>query len=418
MYLEKLTSLARWKLEILEYGIDCNDNIANDFPSLVGMKSKFKYKIPKVEDQKFFDASENKVIIPSEIILERDGRQALVKVSDNSDSKFRLVAQDSKLTIIDKSINKPINLEIKAVPKLSYNSIEFDGRPMEEYVQVLGLDRIGILAYEGCYHWNIGSQCRFCDSNPKRNWEELAIPSLNALSTYNNDITKWWRHYKNKYLKGIECSLKYILTKEKIGPHKHLQVMAGNLLDQDSVWNIFADVSASINKIVPLKDLDSYINVIAPKQEHRTYFLTKAKKEWGYQNLEINLEVIGDRRFKDVCPGKSSLVGYQNSVDTLLEAVGIFGPGKARSNFVLGAQPISELKKGIEFLASQGVAADYSVFVPKKYTPWVNHPRPSIEEVASFTIFLADIYEKYGFKGIYCGLSSRSNILHEVLQKI
>jgi hypothetical protein len=194
--------------------------------------------------------------------------------------------------------------------------------------------------------------------------------------------------------------------------------MAGNLLDQDWVWKIFADISTSINNVFPLKDFDSYINIIAPKKENRTYFLNKAKHEWGYRNLQINLEVIGDQRFKEVCPGKSSLVGYQNSVDTLLEAVKIFGPGHARSNFVLGAQPIEELKEGIKILAAQGVVADYSVFIPKKYTPWADHLRPSMEDIASFSIFLAEIYEKYGFKGIYCGLSSRSNILHEVLQKI
>jgi len=418
MYLEQLTPLARWKLEMLEYGIDCDDNIIKDFPGLKNMKSKFKYKIPKVEAKKFFDASKSTILMPSEIILEHGGHKTLVKVSDNPDSKFRLIARGKGLAIVDKGTAVPIDLKISAVPKLSYNSVEFDGRPMEEYVQVLGLDRMGILAYEGCYHWNIGSQCRFCDSNPKRNWEELAMPSVNALPAYSNDIAEWWKHYKGRYLKGIEHTLRYILDKETIAPHKHLQVMAGNLLDQDWVWKIFSEVSASINKVAPLKDFDSYINAIAPKKENRTYFLNKARNEWGFRHLEINLEVIGDKRFKEVCPGKSSLVGYQNSVDTLIEAVGIFGPGHARSNFVLGAQPIDELKEGIEFLASKGVVADYSVFIPKKYTPWADHPRPSIEDVASFTIFLAGIYEKYGFSGIYCGLSSRSNILHEVLKKI
>jgi len=98
-------------------------------------------------------------------------------------------------------------------------------------------------------------------------------------------------------------------------------------------------------------------------------------------------------------------------------AVPIFGEGNVRSNFVLGAQPTPELVEGIQILADKGIVADYSVFVPKRGTGWENKARPEMEDVVDFTIKLAKVYQQHNFKSIYCGLSSRSNIVAEVLEE-
>jgi len=160
--------------------------------------------------------------------------------------------------------------------------------------------------------------------------------------------------------------------------------------------------------------MDSYLNIVPPSDERRKGYLERAK-ELGFRNIAFNLEVIGDRTFQDVCPGKAHLFGYQGIVDSLKDSVNYFGYGNVRSNFVLGAQPVDELLEGIRELAGHGIVADYSVFVPKKGTPWNKRISPTMETIVHFTRDLADIYRQNGFRGVYCGLSSRSNILHEVL---
>jgi len=415
--LESLSPLARWKLIILEYGIDCDDDLFSGFSNVGELKTKFKYKTPTVCEKKFFDSSKKTTLVPSELFLVSGKNKTLVKMNYKVDSPFKIISSKQKLALIEKKKGEEVEIKIEPVFRNKYVDKKYKGYSLEEYVQILGQDRLGILAYEGCYHWNIGVQCRFCDSNPRRDWENQAPLSVNSLADYRT-IGLWWQSKKDDYLRGINYTLKYIFENENIGPHRHLQLMAGNLPSPEAVWKIFGEIAKEINKVGNLREYDSYMNCLAPRQSSRTELLEEAHCSWGFNQIQINLEVIGEQAFKRVCPGKFSLCGYKNSLDTLKEAVKIFGWGKARSNFVLGAQPQQDLLRGIEEIAQEGVVADFSVFIPKKFTPWEDRKSPSVKEIIIFTQSLAKIYKKNHFQPIYCRLSSRSNILHEVLENI
>jgi len=411
---ESLTPLAKWKLQIIHDGLDCED--ARALENIDGIKTKFKNIIPTVKNEQFFDASKDKILIPTELYLtDSKHNRVLTKFNYNPESKFKLIIENKELYIINKKDKRPIDIKVEVVKEHPYISLEFNGRPLEEYAQILGQDRIGILAYEGCWHWNIGKQCLFCDSNPKRNWRERATPSINLLKELGS---AWWEKQKKEYLEGISYTLKKIFELGGVQPHQHLALMAGNLPKLEDIWNISGDIAKSINSVRHLKDFDSYINLLPPPKEKRLEFLKKAKQEWGFNNIQINLEVIGEKAFQTTCPGKSELVGYKNMKQSLIDAAKIFGEGKSRSNFVLGAQSMEILLAGIKKLAANGVVGDYSVFVPKKYTAWQNKPKPDKDEIAYFTKQLVKIYKENNFKPLYCQLSSRSSIANEVYYKI
>jgi biotin synthase-like enzyme len=191
--------------------------------------------------------------------------------------------------------------------------------------------------------------------------------------------------------------------------------MAGNMPHSETLWEICRQIAERINKVRPISTFDSYLNIGAPSKD-TTQYLRTAKDEMGFRQIAFNLEVVGEERFKEVCPGKARTIGYANYVQALEQAVSIFGFGNVRSNFVLGAQTTEELIEGVRELAKKGIVADYSVFVPKQGTPWESKQSPDMQEIVRFTKVLADIYRQYNFKGIYCSLSSRSNILNEVLE--
>lgn len=410
--IEDLTPLAKWKLLFIEDGIDCDD--INFFDNLDKIKTKFKNRIPTVKDLEFFDSSKDEKMIPAEVYLEDEGATALVKFSYNPNSKFKLLAEHDKFFVINKKTKEEVDVSVSPVEKNLYSSLTFNGDFLEEFVQVLGKDRVGIFVYEGCWHWNIGKQCKFCDANPKRNWKSLPIPSVNSLKDFDFNVDKWWDSQKEKYLESMSYSLQKFLEVNYPKPHFHLALMAGNLPNLKSIWRTVNDVGEAINKVYKVSDCDSYLNVLAPPKEERIKFLENAHYKLGFRQIQTNLEVFGEKRFKEVCPGKAALAGYKNSFDSLVDAAKIFGNGKARSNFVLGAQPTSELLMGVKKLADKGVVSDYSVFIPKKCTPWENRKRPSVSSIVDFTFKLVDIYKKYDFKPIYCELSSRSNIVNEV----
>jgi hypothetical protein len=420
--LEPIPPLAMYKAFLLKHGVDCDYNLGEQ-SCLKGMKTKYRIKHHLVKNGKLIDASKDTSIIPSELLLEKNGKRTLSRVSYNPRSPLKLMANEKELYLVDTSIDQLIDVKVYPVKKRKYSEMKIppgrsavEGTPLQDYVQVIGIDRVGVLAYSGCIHWLEGKMCKFCDENPKRPTEFHGMASLNTLVNFDWDVKKWWKSVSPSYLDGISYSFNMLLKNEKIEPHFHLQVMAGNLSDLDFEWEICMEIGEVLNSIFPISRTDSYLNILPPRKEKRIPYFERAR-EIGFKNVQFNLEVIGERRFKDVCPGKASLIKYQEMIDSLKSAVKIFGEGQVRSNFVLGSQPIKELLRGIRELASYGIVADYSIFIPKRNTPWARKSSPSLETIVDFTRELAEVYKEYGFKGIYCELSSRSNILHEILNE-
>ena len=96
------------------------------------------------------------------------------------------------------------------------------------------------------------------------------------------------------------------------------------------------------------------------------------------------------------------------------EAVNIMGKGKVRSNFVLGLDDMEETLEFAEEIAKKGIVFDYSVFQPKKCTPYENKKAPDFDKVITFTYELSKIYKENNLKPIFCSLSSRSSIVNEL----
>jgi len=417
--LKTIPPLAQYKALLLEYGVDAD----RDFfylPHFDGIKTKYRIKRHQVKNGKLIDASNDPSVIPSELILEFDGKKTLSRVAYRHKSPLKLMSKEDELFLLDTISGQPLDVNVQSVERKGYSDMKIPegrlaakGTRLEDYVQLIGMDRIGILAYSGCIHWLDGQMCKFCDENPKRPGEFKGMASLNNLVDFDWNVREWWKFVRPKYTDGIAYAFETLLNNEKIEPHTHLQLMAGNLRDADYEWEICMNIGDVLNSIRPISIFDSYLNLIPP---NRSSYLKQAK-EIGFKNISFNLEVIGTERFNEVCPGKAKTFGYEGMVDSLKESVKIFGKGHVRSNFVLGAQPVEELLSGIKDLASYGIVADYSVFIPKKHTPWAKKPSPSLDTIVYFTKELVEIYEKNGFEGIYCGLSSRSNIIHEVIDK-
>jgi len=417
-----LPPLARLKTMILESGVSISDlDLLSSYPGIANYKTKYAFMQPFVENFQYIDKATNNTIVPSELLLTDGDNKSLVKVNFNQDSPLVLAPSGNTFIIADKSTGGIVPITIELVQNYAYTEkrlpkdIDPEEHLMTDCVQIVGQDRIGILAFEGCWHWNTKKACQFCDANPKREGFQTLMPSLNTLVDMEFDELSWWEKYGKGYLDGIQYTFKYIAENEQVGPHQHLQLMAGNMPHSETLWEICRQIAERINKVRPISTFDSYLNIGAPSKD-TTQYLRTAKDEMGFRQIAFNLEVVGEERFKEVCPGKARTIGYANYVQALEQAVSIFGFGNVRSNFVLGAQPTEELIEGVRELAKKGIVADYSVFVPKQGTPWESKQSPDMQEIVRFTKVLADIYRQYNFKGIYCSLSSRSNILNEVLE--
>jgi len=401
-----LPAVAIWKAIIVNEGVDSCLNKKDFEKKFNNYKIKYAVKSPISSDYKVLDRSADQRVIPSEVIIkDNDNNLSLLKLRYNPQSVINLAITGNNEENIKFYIK---NKDKKVIIPVDISFVKEKG---DSVVSLLGRDRLSINLFEGCWNWNSGCQCKFCDLSPKRKDYRSVVPSLNDLRPLDFDYELWWNKYKMDFFKRLNKSFKKMYKLAE--PHKHLLIMSGGFIDNDFLWKMIIELTEELNRIIPLKKLDNYINVPPPTNNIKKHFLRL--KSLGIKQMQINLEVANKKKFEKTCPGKNKTIGYDNYQKALKVAVTVFGRGKVRSNFVFTSHAAKELLDEAKRLAKLGVIMDYSIFQPKKGTPWSEKKGPAAGEILSFTEALAKIYKKHNFRGIYCNLSSRSSIINEVL---
>lgn len=402
------------KIDILKNGVKFFPyDLFTNYNDIEKYKTK-KIKVnPISKNYEVYDMSKDRNILPSEIILSNGKYSSIVKLRYSDDSILEIKQINGEFCLYKNNRKVDINISlVKKYDVLNENTpiiLSGDHTKVNDYVDIVGIDRISILFFEGCYNWTCGKACKFCDLHPKEVKDRVVKPTINNLKYFNSDVKEWWNSTKQEYFKGIEYSLMKIINNLKL-PHNHLFFMAGNLPEINQVWDVAEETIENISTYVDLSKFDTYLN-IAP---HDNIERLRRIKKMGIKQVQYNLEIANMILFEEVCPGKMK---YKMFVDKLKEAVSIFGVGNVRSNFVFGLQNKEEMLDEIKKMASYGIVADYSVFQPKRNTPFQNKLAPNFDDVIDFSNKLIDIYIEYNFKPIFCSLSSRSSVINELYDK-
>lgn len=411
--MQKYSIITETKIDLLREGVFFNPiDLFTTYPKVKHFKTKRIKVKPTIVKNAVYDLACEKNILPSEILLTYGDRQSICKLRYNEKSSIEIRLEEDSFQLYKN--NRKIDITVSLVPRYEILEKKIDecingiNSTVGDYIDVVGIDRLSILFFEGCYNWNCGKACKFCDLHPKQKTEQIIKPTVNNLRKYHNNVDVWWNNSKKSYLKGIKYSITQLLDHQSF-PHKHLFFMAGNLPTAKDVWNVAEDTLQSMSSYLDLNEFDSYLN-IAP---HDTLERLKRIKKLGIRQVQYNLEIANKELFEDICPGKMK---YDLFVDKLIEAVSVFGFGNVRSNFVFGLQDKDQLLVEIKRLADKGIVADYSIFQPKNNTPLQHKSSPDFEDVLDFSNQLVDIYLKYHFKPIFCSLSSRSSIINELYE--
>lgn len=403
--MNELSEITKIKILILENGIKFAPiTLFTNMKDVQKYKMKTINKHPISNGKEVFDISDDNSLVPAELLLKQNNKESLVKCRFNSNSPVEMFYKNDILSLkINNNVSK---VTCNLVPNYGFLKTKVnDEYCVEDYVDIVGMDRISILLYEGCYNWVCGKQCKFCDLHPKKATDKVTRPSINTLYKFKS-AEEWWNFYKEDYFSNIKKSLDIIL-KQDVLKHKHLLIMAGNLTDSKMAWKCLLELTDYLSKHFDMNIFDSYANV-CPQPDVESLKLLKTH---GIKQVQYNLEVSNPNKFAEMCPGK---VSYDEFKLKLFEAVTVFGKGNVRSNMVIGLQNFDELLKDTNYFAKNGIVFDYSVFQPKKHTPLENFPSPQMSDVIDYTIKLVKIYKTYNFKPIYCSISSRSSIVNEV----
>lgn len=407
-------NLTECKINLLKYGVKFSPITL--FNKIDSQKYKLKLlnKIPKTNGRQVFDISEQNDMIPAEILLEQNGNKSLTKLrySESSPIELKLINNEKlELEYNNKKINIDCSL-VKYNPALEEKiptEISKQGFKVGDYISVVGLNRVTILFYDGCFNWLTCKNCKFCDLHPVRSFDKVARPTINDIYKYKN-IQEWWNSQRKEYINCIIFSLQEVLKHFK-GNDAQIFFMAGNLENNEQTWKITLDVLKEISKVIDLSKFTNYVN-IAP---HDSLDNVQKIKDLGINNVQYNLEVSSENLFKEYCPGK---MPYKTFVNKLIEAVKVMGKNHVRSNFVLGLEDPKDLLQFADKIGEKGIVVDYSVFQPKKGTQLYSHPTLPFDDVLDFSEELCKLYKKYNQKPIFSSVSSRSSIMNELYMEI
>lgn len=400
--------LYEWKISIICNGIDYSD-WSLDASQKIKFKCKPKEKRVVLKDGMVYNETSIE-LIPSEIYIMNNNKVSLVKTRHNPSSPIKFTSKNYKYQLFNSLNNKVIDIDLVPINSVINQTINIDGEKYKvgDFVNIIGDNRLGIMPFLGCWNWNIGKPCLFCDYCARKKDEKSALPNTNNLE---KSIVDWWWYKKDIIIKGITQSLKYLYNNVGNNGIKYIMIISGSLPNNKELWNIIIYMMREIN-------LKKYFNdsiVILNVPPHNTVDELKEIKSLGVDSIQYNIEVFGEYEYQYFCPSKTE---YQNLLRKLNEAVAIFGKGLIRSNIVLGLQSLEKTKKGIEEFSKIGVVIDYSIFQPKNGTKLKNLNAPTEEYIKDISFYLCDIYETYNYMPIFDQYSSRSSIMNEVFYDV
>lgn len=172
----------------------------------------------------------------------------------------------------------------------------------------------------------------------------------------------------------------------------HLTITGGFVPERREV-EYYLDVAEHIKDALGRDEFNGTACIGAPLD----FSIIDKYKEAGFSTIAFNTEVWRKEYFDIFCPGKvTQCGGYNNWIKAIEYAVGVFGKGKVRSNFVVGLQPKDVVLEGIEYLASIGVVTVASSWVPGLGSPLEGHRSPTVDWHWDVQLRNAQILRKYG----------------------
>lgn len=173
----------------------------------------------------------------------------------------------------------------------------------------------------------------------------------------------------------------------------HLTITGGVIAERREL-EYYVDAADAIKEALGVDEFNGTATVAAPLDLNNI----NKFKEAGFRTTALNLELWDKDFYRAVCPGKANgSGGWDHWVKALEYAVGVFGWGRVRSNFVAGIEPKSKTIEGFEYLGSKGVVFSFNIWAPNVGSAFEGHRSPETSWYVDLSEKAAAIWKKNGF---------------------
>ncbi|MDR2033907.1 MAG: hypothetical protein LBP89_04670 [Helicobacteraceae bacterium] len=251
--------------------------------------------------------------------------------------------------------------------------------------------RLYLIPNRYCHFWSDDQGCRFCDivNNLKRQKDEIAMQTRVKPKDVSETIKEALKE-KGRY--GAIC-----LTS---GSDFHGEKPFDKEIDY------YIEILSAIGENFETKKFPSQLicSAVTKDQLKRLYDQT------GLLSLTMDIEVLDERVFNQVCPGKAKWIGYKEWKKRLIDAVEIFGENRVNTGIVSGVEladrawfddedeALESTLKEADELASFGVSTVNMVWIPRPNTYLADRQNASLEYYVRLSQGLQEIRRKHNLE--------------------
>lgn len=323
--------------------------------------------------------------LPESLLL-RDGSTILVDPTPLDQDPYIVDYRDGRFILLDEG-RELEEVELWAKPAY-YDKQTSTGLPMSHIVSARP-QRLNVFQSSFCYFWAENEGCRFCDivNHTKQQRDQLGVPNRLRPQDVKETIAE--------------------AIKEP-GRFTNFCLTAGSVIKGKEIFDLevdfYIELLQAIGENFKTRKFPSQL-IGSAFNEHQ---LARLFEETGLSSYTSDLEVLNERLFNWICPGKARHVGYTEWRDRLVRAVDIFGRGNVGTGIVGGvetAQPLGFKSEAealestlaeAEYLAERGVTTVYIVWVPRPHSAFAGQKAPSLDYFIRLARGLQDLRIKYG----------------------
>ncbi|GBU23711.1 hypothetical protein R83H12_00328 [Fibrobacteria bacterium R8-3-H12] len=318
----------------------------------------------------------------------RDGSSVLTTPTPLEGKPYIVDDIDGKLMLLDD--NKELE-EVFYWDKPDYYGKRTSNGVLMQNVAAARPQRLYITPNRYCHFWIDDEGCKFCDivNNLKQQRKEVEMPTRLKPQDVSETV-------KEALKEPGRFTAVFLTSGSDFRGEEPL----------DAELELYIETLKAVGENFKTKKFPSQIlcTAMSKKQLKRLY------DETGITSITMDIEVLNEKLFSIICPGKAKLIGYKEWKRRLIDAVEIFGPSRVSTGIVSGVElvppsgfsseddALEAVLSEADELAAQGVSTVNMVWVPRAGSPYGNEKNASLEYYVRLASGLQAIRRKYNLE--------------------
>ena len=284
------------------------------------------------------------IALPDDFVLPDD---TIVQFRRNSRSNYLIDLVNDQLIL---SNGKENLCQVKWLPRPAfYNQKTTSNKEMAKIGQIGGEDCLFFCYQNFCSHFSKNEQCLFCNL-------------VSTSQTYDSVL-------KKKATQDIGEVAKAAFSESNV---KHVLLTGGCFNHQKEV-ELVTDIVRTISEHAGLNRVPG---TILPSPAKNLDEIEKYHDS-GINAIGFSMEIWDEMLYRAICPGKSKSFSHDEFVNSIRNAVEVFGEGNVYGVFVMGLEPRETFLDCIRVLTSLGANVVPFVWSPNPSSKLEGHRAPT-----------------------------------------